>query len=634
MDIFAFVLEDEAKFQIQIYRALRKINPQVKIRFFSTLEEFSNWISLFVKDGVTAIETAGVRLQDDSDIEAISSEKNIRLLVCKNETLGSHSVSLLNKTVDLFARKNACSAEEKTSVVLTAFDSEQYDIKPLEVAIINNVIFKPFDSLILEEHLRYALIGRKKPTDENFKSNKLEAQVEMVKDIPCEGFSDLGFITVSDREIRTGEVSKFYSEEFSSDNIRSVMAKCIKSVPRGQGAPGFLCWMEYYGLENGQIKKLRKDLLNDFPTSHLGSRLNEFKKNILVLDSLGETELGSSLKRFFPMVKTFYYNNWNLFTFDSAPENSGLLVDKDIPIPNDFVLTLDISGHFILDQEPKSEIELVFGETFKELKKKDFQNLLSEETKKVWLDVIRGQKIELCKEPALILNNLDKKFIVQLNQFTKTQNAANQPVIEIKLAELTKADKVALLKSFSPLPAEIDIILASDDYMKQIVDQNLYPNAKRILLVQTQLQDKDKRHWSKLVYDIFPLPVDRNYLVKKIYLLFLDKSLWWVKHFNDTKKEIQSAQQIQIDEISEAGLAFKYHRPLSIATFRRFYLWTPNEREMRDYHANCNYYEEIKEGKTVNYVHHFVFFGMKDFYLKNIRLWVRENYILNKSKDQ
>jgi hypothetical protein len=112
----------------------------------------------------------------------------------------------------------------------------------------------------------------------------------------------------------------------------------------------------------------------------------------------------------------------------------------------------------------------------------------------------------------------------------------------------------------------------------------------------------------------------------------MEKFTWTVNHFSKVKTEIQSAQQIQIDEITEAGLVFKYHRPLEIGSFRRFYLWTPNEVELRDYHANCNYYEEVKDGKNTFYNHHFVFFAMKDYYLKNIRLWVRENYIQSKSK--
>ncbi|OYZ22881.1 MAG: hypothetical protein B7Y39_07370 [Bdellovibrio sp. 28-41-41] len=634
MDIYAFVLEDEDKFQKQIFQALRKINPKLKIRFFNTLEDFSAWIAHFIKEGLSVVETAGFRLAEDTEIESVGGEKNVRLLMCKSENLGVQSISLIGKTIDLFARKNLCTKEEKTAVVLTAFDHEKFDLKSLEASFVNNIIFKPFDALILEEHTRYALVGRKKPNDENFKSNKLEAQVEMVKDIPCEGFSDLGFITISDREVVTGSISKFYSTEFASEAVRSVMAKCVKSIPNtGKDQTGFLCWMEYFALEVGQIKKFRKDLINEFPTGHMDSRINEFKKNILILDSLGDQDLSSSLKRYFPKSATFYYSSWDRFAFDSTPEASGLLVEKDVPIPSGYKMTLDGTGHYIIGQDPKSETDLVFGEVFSEIKKKDFHVLLSADGKKEWTEVFNAKQITPGREPILVINNLGKIFMARLVQFRRTQNAANMSVIEIMFSELTMAEKVAYLKSKSPIPKTVDVVIASIDMMPKIIESKLYPNAKRILIVPDQVGDKDKREWAPLVYDIFESPADRNYLVKRIYLSFMEKFTWTVNHFNKVKTDIQSAQQIQIDEISEAGIVFKYHRPLEIGSFRRFYLWTPNEVELRDYHANCNYFEEVKDGKTTVYNHHFVFFAMKDYYLKNIRLWVRENYILSKSKE-
>jgi hypothetical protein len=634
MDMFVFVLEDEPKFQSQIFGALKIVNPAAKIRFFNTLEEFSGWITSFIKDGMAVVETAGFKLAEDTEQESISTEKSVRLLVCKTEILGAQSISLISKTIELFVRKNLCTQEEKTSVVATAFDNPDFDIKPYEVKFFNNVIFKPFDPLILEEHLRYAFVGHKKPNDVNFKSNKLEAQVEMVKDIPCEGFSDLGFITISDREIKIGEVGKFYSDEFASESIRSVMARSVKSVPRTvNGQQTFMCWMEYFGLETGQIKKFRKDLINDYPTTHLNANVKNFKKNILMLDALAEVELPSSLKRFFPQANTYYYSDFNRFVFDSAPDSSGLLVEKDIPVPTGFVLTLDNSGHFFLDQEPKSEIENVFGETFKDLKKKDFPAMLMNESKKAWTDAFTAKKVPAGKDTVLMLENVGKVFLVKLKQITKALNANQMPIWEIGLAEMTMAEKVAYIKSRSPLPPTIDIVIASEGFMSHIVDGQLYPDAKKILIVKNQISDKEKKRWSASVYDVFTVPADRNYLVKKLYLAFMDKGAWTVLHFNDVKKEIQSAQQVQIDEISEAGVSFKYHRPMEVGTFRRFYLWTPNELELRDYHASCNYYEEFKEGQKVTYNHHFVFFGMKDFYLKNIRLWVLENYIQSKSKE-
>ena len=60
-----------------------------------------------------------------------------------------------------------------------------------------------------------------------------------------------------------------------------------------------------------------------------------------------------------------YYPNWERFIFDSAPETSGMLVEKDIPIPNGFKIVLDATGHYILDQAPQSDTEMVFGELLK-----------------------------------------------------------------------------------------------------------------------------------------------------------------------------------------------------------------------------------------------------------------------------
>ncbi|MBL7545908.1 MAG: hypothetical protein JNL11_18970 [Bdellovibrionaceae bacterium] len=634
MDIFAFVLEDEPKLQTQIFKALRKINPQVKVRFFRTLEEFSAWIALFVKDGISVIENAGFRLEEDTDIESISSEKVIRLLVCKAETLGSRSVSLVAKSVELFIRKNACTTEEKTSVVLTAFDREDFDIKSMESPFINNVIFKPFDSLILEEHMRFAFVGRKKPSEENFKSNKLEAQVEMVKDIPCAGFSDLGFITLSDRELRTGEVSKFYSDEFASDTLRSVMAKCVKSIARtGRNETGYLCWMEYFGLDEGQIKKFRKELVNEFPASHMNARINDFKKNILIMEPVDGEELASSMRRFFPQSFAFSYSSWERFSFDAAPESTDFLVEKDIPVSFNFSIYLDSTGRYFLNHEPYSESDLVFGEIFKDLKRKDWHHVLTAESKKTWLEVFNVKNVERGKEPILTIENVGKVFFVRLTQLKRIQNEGQMPQIQIVLSALSLAEKIAFLKSKSPLPSRVDVVVASEYFMNKILEGGLYQNAKRILVTEKQISDKEKKRWAPLVHDVFTNPIDRNYLVKKIYLSFLEKFAWTVKHFNTTQKDIQSAQQVQIDEISEAGLIFKYHRTLEVGSFRRFYLWTPNEFELRDYHANCNYFEQVKDGKTVFYIHHYVFFGMTDFYLKNIRLWVRENYIQSKSKD-
>lgn len=632
MDQFVIVIEDDEKMQDSLFKVLKKINPILKLRFFDKLESFSSWITLVIKDGPIALETAGFRYKDDTDVETVDSEKRLNLIICKQEIMGSHFVALAGKSIDLFLRKKMCSEEEKTSIVMTAFDHVQFDLKSVEVKFINNVIYKPFDNLILEEHLRYAVIGRKKPKDENLKSNKLSAQIEMVKDIPVAGFSDTGFITVSDRPIKTGEISKYYANEFLAGTSKSTMAKCVKSEQDPQNKNNYLCWMEYFALDNEQIKKFRKDMSVEFPNNLIVSPKVPLDWNVVFFDSYADHEFVSSFKRTYPQSTIFSYSKWEDFEFDYNPEKSEMLVEKDLPADNDFKIFLDPTGHFFLDHDEIPEGEVLFGENKNTIKSKDFQSLLTPDSKKKWQDLFKNQKVDLGAEPTLVVLNNNKKYIFKLISFIRGVTSNQMPCLELKIMKLANFEKIDFLKTLSPLKKNIDLVFGSESFLKNCIKKNYYEKENKILIAKNSLSDNDEKYWAQYVKDIFFIPIDRQYLVKKIYFVFLDVRQWDQNQFLIRSKEIQSAQQIQLDEVSEAGLFFKYHRPLEIGSFRRFYLWTPDETQLLDYHANCNYTEEIKEQKGT-FFHHFVFFGMKDLYLKNIRLWVRENYILNKSKN-
>lgn len=633
MDQFVIVIEDEEKIQESLYKVLKKINPLLKIRYFSKLDAFSAWIGLVIKDGPLALETAGTRWKDDAEVETIAPDKRLNLIICKDEILGSRSMSLINKTTELLLRKKLCTEEEKTAVIITAFDQATFDLKVIEEKFINNVIYKPFDNIILEEHLRYAIIGRKKPKDDTLKSSKVSAQVEMVKDIPVAGFSDLGFLTISDRLLKVGELGKYYADEFKAGNLKSTMARCVKCEPDPDRKEIFLCWMEYFALENEQIKKFRKEIPMEYPTALIEKPKHPLKLNIVYFDAYSDSEFPSSVKRFFPEVNILTYHKWDDFEFDYNPEKSELIVEKDLPGENDFIIHLDPTGHYFLEFGEIPEGENLFGEIVNVIKSKDFQSLLDVESKKKWLEVYKNQKVNLGTEPTLVVQNNGKKYIFKLLSFKKDQTKTNVPAIELKLAKLASFEKTDFLKRMTPLMKNIDLVVGNDAFFKSCLKKNYYEKETKILISKDYLSDADERYWSQFVKDILYMPIDRSYLAKKIFITFSDAKSWDKQQFIPRLKEIQTALQIQIDEISEGGLFLKYHRPIPIGSFRRFYLWTPNETELMDYHANCNYTEELKEQKGT-FVHHFVFFGMKDLYLKNIRLWVRDNYIQNKSKNE
>jgi hypothetical protein len=58
-------------------------------------------------------------------------------------------------------------------------------------------------------------------------------------------------------------------------------------------------------------------------------------------------------------------------------------------------------------------------------------------------------------------------------------------------------------------------------------------------------------------------------------------------------------------------------------------LWQPYEIGSPELLATCNFVEENKGEKGV-FNCHFVFFGIGDQFLKHIRIWIRDNYVLSK----
>lgn len=160
------------------------------------------------------------------------------------------------------------------------------------------------------------------------------------------------------------------------------MAKCVKVMPHQDQKDKYLCWMEYFALDNEQIKKLRKDFPKDFPNQFIQAQTSSFKINILHYDSLSDAELGSSIKRTFPSVQTFTYENMEKFEFDYDPLKSDQIVEKDIPGDGYFDLMIDPTGHFFLEHSQIPDGETIFGDRFADLKTKDFQILLEAESKK------------------------------------------------------------------------------------------------------------------------------------------------------------------------------------------------------------------------------------------------------------
>ncbi len=241
----ACIIEQDAQTILQIETALNEIDNRLNVLVFNDLEGFYKWFNELIHN-------------NDPNIK----KEDLKLLIGDIKFLGPNYFSLIEKVRKLMARRGILKREEDLAILLTAFDSPDMNYRQIESRIITNLLFKPFDLPILKQHLQIALANQKAISDFVVFSQKLNATAEMLKEVQLESFTELGFTTRSNRELRINDISKYYSEHFQANGKSSLLAKCISCHPHPNNPEEFETEFRYTGLTNPQVKKLRHSLFS------------------------------------------------------------------------------------------------------------------------------------------------------------------------------------------------------------------------------------------------------------------------------------------------------------------------------------------------------------------------------------
>ncbi len=529
---YIYVLEDDPRLKKDLFETLKSIDPNLGVRFFNDLASFHEWLKIAITQGPLSLATGGNfhELDTTKDNPPTPSDSDeLRLVIAKDEMLGTRNMSLVRRARDFFVRKKMCTAAEPTALILTAFDSPEFDIKLAEERIINNVIFKPFDKLILKQHLEYALTGRHPLNSDTVASMKIKSVIEMLKEVSLHSVSEIGFTSYNNHEIRVGSFTKYYSDAFVAKNKRSAFAICTACTE--VGPEKYFCEFQFFGLSNLQISEIRRHVLSQ-KTHQIKNLENTQTKpsRILIIDEDERTT--SDLK----MVFGERMSNAEVFVYSSYAQLCSDLSDKET----------------VQRQILPSQFEIVLSQ----------YNIFEEEKESRWTGL--------------------KKLLQE------------------------RAEKAG----------------------RSFVAPDLYFYSKKEISFELY------RSFGTWVKDIYYLPFDKSYMMKKLLLQhpgMINKAPTTVKEYQE-EVILKVANPVEITEISEAGLILKYYRNMSIGSFREFILWLPDETETPEIIGTCNYTEKDKNGGNFH-LNHFVFFGMKDLFLKHVRLWVRNSYIHSKSDE-
>lgn len=623
------VLEKDPKSQKEIIEALLSIQPAFHIRIFNSIESYAIWVQKFIKEGPRALLQGGVLAEgcQPMDLNDASIKPEVSLLVVDSEMLGIEHLPLIKKTRDLYFRKGASSEEGPPGLIVTAFENPDFEIKTWIIPEVNNLIFKPFDRLILSQHLIHAIDGRNPPSAYTISNQKADAKMEILKDIKIIEHTDIGFTTLSERVIPVGTTAKYYSEYWKTNVVRSAIAKVIGQKD-SQAHKGMVeVEMELFGLDPSQITNIRK-LLNKKPIkTKFDGKIK--KLNILNLDPNIE-----SMANWLSDIGGVTLRNITDFFFQLEPDKA---VDEVLPrtVAGDkksISVWLSLDGDILFDVIEEGT-GVILNQKLEDLKKLTFSNLIISNQRIAFRKLLTTPKASQC----FLFYVQGKEVLLKL---TAGDKDADGKKIQVLLEIPSKDEAKAWFKSNNTLPENLHALLIpfkmlGSDYkarwelLNQKIKERFGKEVKLIIVAEKLLPEVEEIKLAELFDEIFYFPLDRAY--------FMAKLSHWFSHFSAkdgpdgvrslaVDSVIKSANPVHISELSEAGVIVKYPRDIKVGTYREFVLWQPYEIGAPELLAASNFSEESGDPE-LPFACHFVFFGIRDHHLKSIRVWIRDNYI-------
>ncbi len=656
------VIEPHEEHKAPLEEAI-KLSGEFNVIFFSSLSEFYDWL----KKHLEALKAKQEEAQKITEIP---------LIIADSHAMKSVSTELLKKTKLMFVQQGLCSPENPLLFLITSFDDPDFESSKYFDPIYANIIYKPYDKLLLKEVLKYALEGRG-PLSADLYEHKTTAYIELLKDVQICAISELGFKTTSKEPIRLGKAARYYSPLFEGNGIKSVFAYCTK-IDEVSGKPepeknkksetqakdnSYLCTFTFFGTSREQLSVVRRNIRNfkahetiTLPDPYSDSSTPTVpvtKKGVIIIQKDPVVT-----QRFEEIVST-HFTNVEIISVKSLYHLSQYLPPekrKDLPKPEreealpdaeKYVIKFDKAAEFITDfhaliDSKEVPIERAFSIDIEDVKGESYflRTLVNIDSYKELILFIKKNKP---------LSNVDITF--------KYEGDETAQIKVLESEHVTDAGNDYFTFTFRLLTDE-EIFEKSNfentlfNYLEAVfIDDTLFNedrfNSVKLVIEKLKTSDSETVKYcgihnqsihnyellEKMSFldDYFCTPLDNFYLSRKLKQIFpqwkaSDKEPLSQLGY-DVDTTIKVALPLQIESIAESLLIFNYHRRLKAGEMRGFVLNSPGEKDSPEIKAMYNYGDKTGDDTVKCF---FVLFGIRDFQLKHIRRWIKSQYIQSK----
>src|SRR3989338_396306 len=218
------------------------------------------------------------------------------------------------------------------------------------------------------------------------------------------------------------------------------------------------------------------------------------------------------------------------------------------------------------------------------------------------------------------------KLVICINLTDEGQNAIVTDLLQRNFEDISFVEKKDLKGR-----AKVDLLITDVPMDKRQLD-NQFESGMTIIHFITNKPIKRSELEERFAFDTVRLekPLDKAILVKFV------KELFPLMKQKDPAPMITIAFEeplllstlIEIDEYSEAAIGFKLMSQIPLDTMMDIALTQEDEGLLKEMKAKVHFVDEKPRGDKTFY-HQLILFGMKDEFLKSIRLWTLQRHIIN-----